>query len=189
MKKKIIFIVGKSGSGKSTLEKKLVELEPKVFNKVISETTRKPRADEIDGKDYYFVSPEDFFNNPKIESIEFDKNHYGISLSSLNFQKDNIIVAEPTGVYQIVKYIKDTNLDIEPVLIYINISVSKCIDHMTYRGDNETKIRNRLKNDNVDILVNNLDILELIDKKLIIDKDNQLNEFLVYYVLYWLNKI
>lgn len=55
-----IFVVsGPSGVGKTTLVKRLLEKDDNlVFS--ISTTTRKPRSDERDGREYYFVSREEF---------------------------------------------------------------------------------------------------------------------------------
>ena len=48
-----------SGAGKTTLTKKLAENNAN-FSISISHTTRKPRSNEINGKDYYFVSKQEF---------------------------------------------------------------------------------------------------------------------------------
>ena len=48
-----------SGTGKTTLTKKLAE-NNKNFSISISYTTRKPRPNEVNGKDYYFVSKNEF---------------------------------------------------------------------------------------------------------------------------------
>ncbi|GAB6887625.1 guanylate kinase [Desulfothermus okinawensis JCM 13304] len=54
-----LIISGPSGAGKGTLTKMLMEEFPDIqFS--ISYTTRKPRPGEIDGKDYVFVSKEEF---------------------------------------------------------------------------------------------------------------------------------
>lgn len=54
-----IVISGCSGVGKTTIIKRLLELHPDfVFS--VSYTTRPPRDNEIDGKDYHFVSREEF---------------------------------------------------------------------------------------------------------------------------------
>ena len=50
----MIVLSSPSGAGKTTLTKKLQE-NNKNFSISISHTTRKPRPNEIDGKDYYFV--------------------------------------------------------------------------------------------------------------------------------------
>jgi len=48
-----------SGTGKTTLAKKIAENNTN-FSISISHTTRKPRPNEINGKDYYFVSTIEF---------------------------------------------------------------------------------------------------------------------------------
>ena len=54
-KKGMMFVLSSpSGAGKTTLTKKLAE-NNKNFKISVSHTTRKPRSNEIDGKDYYFV--------------------------------------------------------------------------------------------------------------------------------------
>ena len=59
-KKGMMFVLSSpSGAGKTTLTKKLAENNPQ-FTISISHTTRKPRPNEINGKDYYFISKEDF---------------------------------------------------------------------------------------------------------------------------------
>tara|TARA_A100001015_G_scaffold284319_1_gene350638 strand:+ start:2865 stop:3254 length:390 start_codon:yes stop_codon:yes gene_type:complete len=56
-----------SGAGKTTLVK-LVS-KKKNFITSISHTTRKPRSNEIDGKDYHFVSNHKFQNPKSLEKI------------------------------------------------------------------------------------------------------------------------
>ncbi len=60
MRKKLIIVSGPSGSGKTTLVKHLLSAckSPLAFS--ISATSRQPRANETDGVDYYFLSPELF---------------------------------------------------------------------------------------------------------------------------------
>jgi len=59
-KKGMMFVLSSpSGTGKTTLTKKLAE-NNKNFAISISHTTRKPRPNEINGKDYYFVSKKEF---------------------------------------------------------------------------------------------------------------------------------
>ena len=59
-KKGMMFVLSSpSGAGKTTLTKKIAE-NNKSFKISISHTTRKPRPNEINGKDYYFVNVEEF---------------------------------------------------------------------------------------------------------------------------------
>lgn len=55
----LIVLTGPSGSGKSTILKDVFAADPRLAFSV-SCTTRPPRPGEVDGKDYYFVSNDDF---------------------------------------------------------------------------------------------------------------------------------
>ncbi len=65
---KIIIITAPSGAGKTSITRFLLNKYPK-FAFSISAATRKPRGEEKDGVDYYFISAEDF--QQKIENNEF----------------------------------------------------------------------------------------------------------------------
>jgi guanylate kinase len=65
---KIILITAPSGSGKTSIVKHLMKKFPSLAFSV-SATTRKPRNDEKDGRDYYFISENDF--KEKIHNKEF----------------------------------------------------------------------------------------------------------------------
>lgn len=55
----VLVICAPSGTGKTTLIKRLIEEFPQIRYS-ISCTTRAPRPGEVDGRDYHFLSPEDF---------------------------------------------------------------------------------------------------------------------------------
>ena len=64
----LIVISGPSGVGKSTLVKQArIELPYLEFS--VSCTTRQPRAGEVNGKDYFFLTPEEF--ESKVQNNEF----------------------------------------------------------------------------------------------------------------------
>ncbi len=65
---KIILITAPSGAGKTSIVKYLMKEFPSLAFSV-SATTRKPRSDEKNGKDYYFISENDF--REKIHNKEF----------------------------------------------------------------------------------------------------------------------
>ena len=80
MKKgKLVIVSGPSGSGKSTVTK--IVKDRLNIPLSISATTRQPRVGEVDGKDYYFLTTEEFEN--KIKNDEFYEyanvhgNYYG----------------------------------------------------------------------------------------------------------------
>ncbi|MGB6085032.1 guanylate kinase [Parvibaculum sp.] len=69
-----------SGAGKTTLSRRLLEADSEI-DMSISATTRKPRPGEVEGKDYYFLSTEDFgIMRNRGEFLEHAKvfgNYYG----------------------------------------------------------------------------------------------------------------
>ena len=81
---KMIVIVAPSGTGKSTLLKKLQDEIPSL-EWSISCTTRTKRPGEVDGKDYFFISKEDFIRQRDdgefAEWAEVHSNYYGTKKS------------------------------------------------------------------------------------------------------------
>lgn len=72
---KVFIIVAPSGSGKSTLIKR-IRLDFPVLKESISHTTRQIRTKEIHGKNYYFISREEFEENrEKDEYLEWAEVH------------------------------------------------------------------------------------------------------------------
>jgi guanylate kinase len=53
-------ITGCSGVGKGTLINMLIDRNPQLFELSISYTTRRPRQGEVHGREYYFVTKEEF---------------------------------------------------------------------------------------------------------------------------------
>ena len=98
-----------SGAGKTTLVKKIAQENN--FKISISYTTRKPRTNEVNGKDYFFISEEDFKNLIKNkEFLEYAKvfeNYYGSSKSqvfeNLNKGENVIFDIDWQGTEQIKK--------------------------------------------------------------------------------------
>jgi len=92
----IVVLSSPSGAGKTTLVKKIAQENN--FKISISYTTRKPRTNEVNGKDYFFTSQEEFKNLIKDkEFLEYAKvfeNYYGSSKSQVyeNLNKgENVI--------------------------------------------------------------------------------------------------
>jgi guanylate kinase len=76
---RMVVISGPSGSGKSTICKRLLEDPRVVFS--VSATTRRMRPGEVDGRDYHFLSVEEFkrriARGEFIEHAEVYGNLYG----------------------------------------------------------------------------------------------------------------
>jgi guanylate kinase len=100
----LIILSSASGAGKTTIAKKLIQKDPR-FVLSISYTTRPPRGEEKEGKDYFFVD-EDKFEQMVEERkfLEWEKVHdafYGTSRDfvqkNLSSGKDVVLVIDVKG--------------------------------------------------------------------------------------------
>ena len=116
-KKGMMFVLSSpSGAGKTTLAKKIAE-NNKNFTISISHTTRKPRPNEINGKDYKFVSVQEFNTlvkeNNFFEYANIFDNYYGTLkqpvLELLSLGKDVLFDIDWQGTQQLKK-IKNLSL-------------------------------------------------------------------------------
>jgi len=84
---KVFVITGPSGVGKGTLISRLLERVPDLELSV-SATTREPRQGEVDGRDYHFLTPEEFDRRIEAEDfLEFatySGNRYGTLRSEVS---------------------------------------------------------------------------------------------------------
>ncbi len=88
MKGKAIIVSAPSGAGKTTIVKELLKAIPTLAFSV-SACTRPKRINEVDGKDYYFISPDEFREKIKQDAfIEWEEvypgNYYGTFKSEIN---------------------------------------------------------------------------------------------------------
>jgi guanylate kinase len=83
---RLYVVAAPSGAGKTSLVKALMQREPRIQFSV-SYTTRKPRPNEIAGRDYHFVSPERFqdmvANNQFLEHARVFDNCYGTGVRAV----------------------------------------------------------------------------------------------------------
>ena len=104
----MIILSSPSGAGKTTLVKLLSER--KGFVTSVSHTTRTPRSNEVNGKDYHFVNNEKFEkmirNKEFLEFAKVFKNFYGTTrsniLEELNKGKNVIFDIDWQGTNQII---------------------------------------------------------------------------------------
>lgn len=116
MKRKgiLIIISGFSGAGKGTLVKRLVE-KYDGYSLSISATTREPRPGEVDGREYFFISKEQFESkiaeNGLIEYACYCDNYYGTPREYVERQleegKDVILEIEIQGAHKVKKQYPD----------------------------------------------------------------------------------
>lgn len=97
----IVAICGKAGAGKDALLQALAKIYPEAHIKV-SYTTRPPRDYEVDGKDYHFITRDEFIQlieeGKMLEAAEFNGWVYGTSVLDLVEDKLNFGVFNPAGV-------------------------------------------------------------------------------------------
>ena len=152
----MIVLSSPSGAGKTTLTKLLAENDN--YLKSISHTTRKPRANEINSKDYYFVNEDEFKSLiKKHEFLEHAKvfNHlYGTSKSyvykSLDKGKNVIFDIDWQGA----KQIKEKKLKYKLITFFILPPSKKVLFQRLSNRDMQDKliVDERMKQFNKDIL-------------------------------------
>ncbi|MCL1935135.1 MAG: guanylate kinase [Defluviitaleaceae bacterium] len=109
----LVIISGPSGSGKGTVVK---QLNRKDFALSISMTTRKPRAGELNGKDYLFCTKEEFVKIREsggfLEHAEFVGNMYGTPKeyvkNQVNEGKAVILEIDVVGALQVKEKFEDS---------------------------------------------------------------------------------
>lgn len=117
-KKGILIVVsGFSGAGKGTLMKKLLE-EYDNYALSISATTRNPRQGEVDGREYFFKTTEEFEKmiacDELIEYAKYVENYYGTPknyvMEQLEAGKDVVLEIEIQGALKVKEKYPDTLL-------------------------------------------------------------------------------
>jgi guanylate kinase len=88
---KIIIIAAPSGAGKTSITRYLLSKFPDQLAFSISAATRQPRGQEKDGKDYYFISPEEFRHKIKEDAfIEWEMVYEGKYYGTLRSEMEKI---------------------------------------------------------------------------------------------------
>ena len=145
----LLIVSSPSGAGKTTLTRRLLEEFPE-FRFSVSHTTRKPRPNEVDGRDYHFVTEEAFrkiiADNGFAEWAEVHGNLYGTSVSEIHQARDE----GKSGVlfdvdYQGARQIKEKFPDAVGVFI-LPPSMDELRRRLESRGvDDESSRRRRFK--------------------------------------------
>lgn len=114
----LIVVSGFSGSGKGTLMKELLSRYPDTYALSVSATTRQPRDGEQDGREYFFISKDEFekmiAKDELIEYARYVKNYYGTPKEYVRKQldagKDVILEIEIQGALKVKEEFPDTLL-------------------------------------------------------------------------------
>ena len=171
----ILIITGPSGVGKNTIINALSEKLDFKFS--VSHTTRPKRKSEANGKDYHFVTEEEFQlminNNELIEFEEYGGFTYGTSRKEL--EQDGLIILdlEVNGATKLLN--NNSNF----IGLFIDINDEELINRLKNRGHNSDFINKRMqlankqrkykdmydyKIENVDINTSVKEIIDIIYK-------------------------
>lgn len=111
-------VSGFSGAGKGTLMHALLERYPDQYALSISATTRQPRQGEVDGREYFFKTKDEFekmiAKEELIEYARYVENYYGTPRAyveeKLEEGRDVILEIEVQGAMKVKKAFPDTML-------------------------------------------------------------------------------
>jgi len=142
----LLIVSSPSGAGKTTLTHRLLQEFPG-FRFSVSHTTRKPRANEVDGQDYHFVSEREFRElidaNRFAEWAEVHGNLYGTTVDEIRLAR----ARGKTGVlfdvdYQGARQIKEKFPDATGVFI-LPPSMAELRRRLDSRGSDDAASRQR----------------------------------------------
>ena len=114
----LIVVSGFSGAGKGTLMKELMKRYEETYALSVSATTRNPREGEVDGREYFFKTTEEFekmiAKEELIEYARYVENYYGTPRTYVEQQleagKDVILEIEIQGALKVKERFPDTLL-------------------------------------------------------------------------------
>jgi guanylate kinase len=148
---KIIILAAPSGAGKTTIKSRLLANMSDKLSFSISAATRKIRVGEQDGRDYFFISEEDFKNkvdrNQFVEwEMVYPGSYYGTTVAEIeriwNEQKTPILDIDVQGAMRVKELYGEKAISI--FILPPSLEVLK--DRLEKRGtDNEVQIKTRIE--------------------------------------------
>lgn len=177
-----LILMGAGGSGKDTVKNSLVNKYG--FHPIVTYTTRKPRAGEIDGVTYHFISETDFLEHVEREFFAEWKSYnvngknwyYGTSKADLiKASTKSVIILTPDGVRDIKKS------GIDGVAIYLHSDLDTIKIRLKNRKDVNDKIKDRIERDS-DLFESAISITDKVIQNLYTsDIDTIVDEVLYHY--------
>ena len=149
-KAKLIIFSAPSGAGKSSLIKQLIEMSESPLELSISATTRNPRDGEIHGKDYFFISDEEFNSLDDQDAFLESANVHGFKYATLRSfveEKINLGISVILDIdVQGYKQIIETSQEFTSIFI-LPPSLKELEQRLLSRGlDSKDVISKRLSN-------------------------------------------
>ena len=152
----MVILSSPSGAGKTTLVKLLSKKNN--FYVSVSHTTRKPRPNETDGKDYFFVTDEEFKrlikNQEFLEYAKVFDNYYGTSRTPViqNLEKNQNVIFDID--WQGADQIKNKKMDYKLITFFILPPSKKVLFERLSNRDMKDKLiaEERMKQFDRDVL-------------------------------------
>ena len=152
----LIVFSGPSGVGKGTVRQEIFSTPDHKFEYSVSMTTRAQRPGEVDGKDYFFRSREEFEelirNGQMLEYAEYVGNYYGTPLTYVNETLDKgidvFLEIEVQGALQVKKKVPDA------VFIFLTPpDLNELQERLVGRGtDSEEVIAQRIEREEIALM-------------------------------------
>ena len=116
-----IILTGMTASGKDKVKNILTKML--YYKPIVSHTTRPIRINEVNHKDYHFVTEEEFADILFLETRSYDtifegitqKWFYGTSLKELDKKGDKVCIKDLEGAIKLKEHIKDS------IIVYIEV--------------------------------------------------------------------
>ncbi|HEY8444646.1 MAG TPA: AAA family ATPase [Bacilli bacterium] len=153
----MIVLIGASASGKTEIANIIIEKYH--FEKMITYTTRNMRIGEINGKDYYFITKEEFIkklnNNEFLETTIYHNNYYGTAFKDA--EENKVLIVDVNGANKIYQYLKD-----KVTIFLLEAPLEVRIKRMELRGDSPEQIKSRIENDQKHFIRKNINHIDFI---------------------------
>jgi guanylate kinase len=179
----LLIISGPSGSGKGVVLKELLPSDN--FALSVSVTTRRPRAGEVHGKDYFFCTTEQFFdkikNDELLEHATFVGNYYGTPRAYVQEQIDAgktvVLEIDVNGALQVKEKFPESVLiflmpptmqELRGRLVGRNTETAETIEDRLHRASEEVKLIEKYDylviNDEVKTAVNKIRLIAQVER-------------------------
>lgn len=155
----LTIIMGKTCSGKNAVVKELVS---RGLSQIITYTSRPKRRGEKNGREYFYISEEDFANKIKSGYFAEWKSYYvngkiwyygspseEIIEASLD-DKNHVIILTPQGVEDTLSFLSKYISDYQINTIYLYANRSTILNRLQKRKDKNDSIERRMRADDID---------------------------------------
>ena len=153
---KLFILNGAAASGKTSLMDYLLLNDADFLERIVSFTTRPPRKNELDKRDYYFISNEQYLqyrlNRNIVEEVTYMDNRYGVTNDELtrvnNTNKNGLAIMNTEGIRAFKKSLGAQNV----VSIFIHRDLKEIINSIMGRESSEKEKRARIELAKIEML-------------------------------------